>query len=164
MKTFPKKIIISILIFVAAILLIWIGSAAYSSWQGYQWQKETDAFQESLRKPYKEDAYGGKTPEETWTMFLDALKKGDVELASKYFVVEKQAQEKQDLQKAKDEGRLEQVIKGFSKPLEKQGGDPSEKARYIIPFVNKSGQVEAYPVIFSLNPYTDIWKLFLLPL
>src|SRR3989344_1660546 len=123
MKTFPKKVILAVLILVAVVLLIWIGSAAYSSWQGYQWQKETDAFQESLRKPYKEDTYGGKTPEETWTMFLDALKKGDVELASKYFVVEKQEEESQDLQKAKDEGRLVQIINNLSKPLEKQEND-----------------------------------------
>lgn len=38
----------------------------------------------------KADTYGGKTPEETFDLFLYALKKGDTELASKYYVLEKQ--------------------------------------------------------------------------
>ncbi len=34
---------------------------------------------------FKNDTVGGKTPEETLKMFVAALKKGDVELASQYF-------------------------------------------------------------------------------
>jgi len=34
-----------------------------------------------------EDTYGGKTPEETLNLFIEALKKEDLELASKYFVL-----------------------------------------------------------------------------
>src|SRR3989344_5401807 len=131
MKTFPKKVILAVLILVAVVLLIWIGSAAYSSWQGYQWQKETDAFQESLRKPYKEDTYGGKTPEETWTMFLDALKKGDVELASKYFVVEKQEDWLKTLQNTKEAEKLDTVIKNFSSGLKEDLNSKQEGKRYF---------------------------------
>ena len=65
------------------ILVWWVGSAAYAAWSGYGWEKKTEEFQMALSKPYREDTYGGKTPEETWGLFLDALKKGDVELASK---------------------------------------------------------------------------------
>lgn len=45
---------------------------------------------EALQKPYKNDKYGGKTPEETFDLFIAALKKEDVDLASKYFVIPKQ--------------------------------------------------------------------------
>ena len=36
------------------------------------------------------DSVGGKTPEETYNMFVIALKAGNLNLASKYFVLEKQ--------------------------------------------------------------------------
>jgi len=34
------------------------------------------------------DTYGGKTPQETLDMFVDALRKGDIDLASKYFLLD----------------------------------------------------------------------------
>lgn len=51
---------------------------------------EAQRLQNQWEKPYREDKYGGKTPEETYDLFLDALRKGDTTLASKYFVIEKQ--------------------------------------------------------------------------
>ena len=48
------------------------------------YQKYLD-WQANYEKAMKEDTYGGKTPEETLRMFIEALKKEDIELASKYF-------------------------------------------------------------------------------
>lgn len=45
---------------------------------------------EEYLKPYKEDVIGGNTPEETIDLFIDALKKGDYELAVKYFEIQEQ--------------------------------------------------------------------------
>lgn len=45
---------------------------------------------EETQKPYKNDKYGGSTPEETFDLFVAALKKEDINLASKYFIVSKQ--------------------------------------------------------------------------
>lgn len=45
-----------------------------------------------LEKKYKEDQYGGATPEETLKLFVEALEKKDFELASKYYVPEKQVE------------------------------------------------------------------------
>ena len=42
-------------------------------------------WERNYEKAMKEDTYGGKTPEETLRMFIEALKKEDIELASKYF-------------------------------------------------------------------------------
>ena len=55
---------------------------------------------------YAEDKYGGKTPEETYNMFIEALKKEDVELASKYFVAEKQEQWRKALEEYKSSSLL----------------------------------------------------------
>ena len=40
------------------------------------------------------DTYGGKTPEETLQLFTEALQKGDVDLASKYFELPQENQNK----------------------------------------------------------------------
>ncbi len=55
------------------------------------------ALQNEAEKPYRNDKYGGKTPEETFDMFIAALEKSDVELASKYFVLKKQESWRQSL-------------------------------------------------------------------
>ena len=47
---------------------------------------------EELKRLYEEDTFGGKTPEETLALFIDALKRGDTDLASKYFVLGKNKQ------------------------------------------------------------------------
>ena len=40
-----------------------------------------------------EDVYGGKTPEETLKLFIQALKEENIELASKYFALETNTQD-----------------------------------------------------------------------
>ncbi|MEK7091942.1 MAG: hypothetical protein AAB900_03060 [Patescibacteria group bacterium] len=45
---------------------------------------------ENLKEAYRQDTYGATTPEGTLKLFIEAFQKGDVDLASKYFVVEKQ--------------------------------------------------------------------------
>jgi len=67
-----------------------------------EWIEKGPQIDATIEQTYKEikarldaekaDIYGGETPEETWSMFLEALKKEDFELASKYFVVDKQAE------------------------------------------------------------------------
>ena len=53
-------------------------------------EKQAREYMEALEKAYREDQYGGNTPEETLQLFIDALKKGDTDLAAKYFVVDEQ--------------------------------------------------------------------------
>lgn len=153
-------------VFVGLILLIlvwWVGSAAYSGWMGYKWQKQTDAFQDALSKPYREDTYGGKTPEETWVMFLEALKKGDVELASKYVVVEKREKELEFLRKEQEIDDLKLLKEQFAGEFQRESGSGGlEKARFFIPIKNEQNMVEAHSVVFILNPYTKVWKITLL--
>jgi len=164
MKNLKEKFIILALAVIALVIVVWIGSSFYSAWQGYQWQKQTDAFQESLKRPYKEDTYGGKTPEETWTMFLDALKKGDVELASKYFVVEKQSEEKKFLSSEKIIDGLKLFIEQLSSGLKKEeSSSDGIKAYYYYELKDiKTGKNYNNSVVFTLNPYTKVWKISVL--
>jgi hypothetical protein len=56
-------------------------------------------------KEIKADKYGGKTPEETYAMFVEALKKEDIDLAVKYFVKEEQSEYKKMFEDIKKNGK-----------------------------------------------------------
>src|SRR3989344_5678415 len=75
---------------------------------------EAKRLQNAWEKPYREDKYGGKTPEETYDMFLEALKKGDTTLASKYFEIEKQ----DDWKKTLEEYKKQDLLANFVRELE----------------------------------------------
>lgn len=72
--------------------------------------REQERIQKELERPYREDKYGGKTPEETFDMFLAALKKGDIDLASKYFVLRKQDNFLEMLRDYKDDVGLDKLV------------------------------------------------------
>ncbi|MEK7560005.1 MAG: hypothetical protein AAB522_01760, partial [Patescibacteria group bacterium] len=74
-------------------------------------QKSAEQYLKDLKKAYENDTYGGKTPEETLQLFIDALKKGDIELASKYFVIEKQEDRKESLEKVKSRNQLDSMVR-----------------------------------------------------
>ncbi len=158
-----RKTIIFLLLFII-VLAWWIGTSSLEAWHSYQWQKKTDAFMELGRKPYKEDTYGGKTPEETWAMFLYALKTNDTELASRYFVVGKQAEEKKELNKIKIEGGLEPWLIELEKIEKDSNQTTANNSRYFsYKTYSKILKKEIWvPVIFILNPYTSIWKILVL--
>lgn len=65
---------------------------------------------EEYLKPYKEDFTGGNTPEETIDLFIEALKKGDYELASRYFVVERQEEWRKNLIDIKNDNKSQELI------------------------------------------------------
>ena len=122
--------------------------------------KMVERFQGSLEEPYKKDTYGGKTPEETWAMFLDALKKGDIDLASKYFAVDEQKNILERIQESIKLQRFDSAIEKFSRELIREKDYlQGDKAYYYIPIKNQSGELEAYSVVFYLNPHTRIWKI-----
>ena len=81
------------IVFILAVLaglIIWVMLNLGPWLRSWQDERAAKSAQEQLEKLYREDKYGGKTPEETFDMFIAALEQGDIELASKYFVLEKQ--------------------------------------------------------------------------
>lgn len=73
-------------------------------------QYRAEKYFEDLARKYREDTYGGATPEETLQLFVDALKKGDVELASRYFIYDKQEKWLKTLLDTKRKGQLENLV------------------------------------------------------
>jgi len=94
------------LVIVAIGFFVVIASNYYTKNQALGDAAEQQRLAEELEKQYMEDIYGGATPEETLALFIDALKAGDIDLAAKYFVIDKQEEWKLNLANIKNKGKL----------------------------------------------------------
>lgn len=148
------KIIVGIIILAALV----IGGYFYlwPYYQNWQIEKQSQKFLEEYTKPYKEDIYGGTTPEETWNMFLDALKKEDVELAAKYFEVKEQEKSLEWLRWVKDNNELNNMINDLTVSPLHEAVASDERIEYTI---SGSDKIAKAYVIFSKNTFTNIWKI-----
>lgn len=110
---------------------------------------------EQYKQAQSKDTYGGKTPEETLSLFVDALKKGDTELASKYFILDKQDEMAKELSVGKQNDVLKLLIGDLEK--EKKGIQMSEN-QYRFRTYDKDGAAE-FSFDLILNESTNIWKI-----
>ncbi len=153
-------------------ILIFLAIAGYAVWNKYfgsearairakqkQIQFTLDA-QKKYEEAMKNDTYGGKTPEETLQMFTGALKKGDIDLASKYFVLREDGSVDpkwvEGLGKEKTDGRLQQII-GI---IQRSKSDSAQLTDYSAWFTvdDNSGMAE-YTIILNLDKQSGIWKI-----
>ncbi|MEW6171359.1 MAG: hypothetical protein AB1472_07385 [Candidatus Omnitrophota bacterium] len=91
-----------LLILLAAFSVFEVAKTYYFKWRQRNVQKLAQDMQKQYDDSYKAamaDTYGGKTPQETLQMYIDAVEKGDYELASKYFIGDYQERELKSLQK-----------------------------------------------------------------
>lgn len=110
----------------------------------------------ALEQQYREDPYGGATPEETLKSLVSALQKEDIELASNYYIPEQRSQAKNDLQESKDKGHLAtylSILQGVRK-----GVAFADKETYEIQFFNSAGS-QIHVEQFKLNPFTQKWLI-----
>ncbi len=163
------------LVLVAGIVL-WLLLNGGSFVSDLQDKWEAQRLQREWEKPYRQDKYGGKTPEETYDMFLKALREGDTVLASKYFVIDEQEKWEKTLALYEDQ----EVMSAFAKELEevkkiwKRSENSTDRVisftylnivksdktvefggqKIMIPAGNYTNETE-----FELNTYTNIWKI-----
>jgi hypothetical protein len=128
-RQFGRHWIVVFILAILAAFVIW-GMLNVSPWlKKLQDWRAARALQSEIEKLYRNDKYGGKTPEETFDMFIAALEKGDIELASKYFVLEKQESWLKTLEEYKTRLLLLdfiQELKSTSSKWEKQSlNDPN---------------------------------------
>ncbi len=104
---------------------------------------------------YAQDVYGGSTPEETLQMYIDALKAGDFELASKYFRLEDQEGELGDLKNmSKDK------VDTYISVLETyEGKNNYNKNLGFYEFNGVFNDEEVLIAKFSKNEQTGKWKM-----
>ena len=109
---------------------------------------------EELEKPYKEDKYGGKTPEETFDLFITALKKEDINLASKYFVIPKQESWKKSFAELKKKSLFAEMLSEMEYArINSKKTINNDEARFLYQFSNEYGA----EIIF--NKVFEIWKI-----
>ena len=157
----------------AGIIVLTIGG--FFVWSKYlspqaKYQRETQknyekylAWEKNYQKAMVEDVYGGKTPEETLQMFIEALKKEDIELASKYFALNTNEKSEyyltrreweEGLRKAKEEGKLEEITsKLLLVKLTFKDGDGA-----LFKLYDSGGEIDIL-VEIKLNKQSNTWKI-----
>ncbi|MEK7479448.1 MAG: hypothetical protein AAB634_02875 [Patescibacteria group bacterium] len=102
-----KKYILGMLgIFFLVLLILFLAPKAaswYEGWKDVQFQKKVEGVRKEMYDTAMADTYGGKTPQETLQMYIEAVEKGDYELASKYFVEKKRSEELKSFEKSPKE-------------------------------------------------------------
>jgi len=163
----------SYLRYIAAFLgLIVLVGGSYFVWDGYfsesakygrqveENMKKYNEWERNYTKAMTEDVYGGKTPQETLSMFIDALKKEDVELAGKYFLLNSVGQIDQKwvdgLRVSKNEGKLSGIAKELETAKLNEGSSILNTAWFKI-FTN-DGAV-SHEILLSLNEFSKVWKI-----
>lgn len=106
-----------------------------------------------LERRYREDPYGGSTPEETLQLFIEALKQGDIELAAKYFPPDEQAKWLSELEEVKTKGFLSRMIE----ELQKTKVTKREDVAYFT-LVNEKNVVESQ-LVMRKNTLSSKWKI-----
>ena len=145
-------------------LAILIGGKFYFFWRGTKAVQElAEAMKRAEEEDYQRamaDTFGGKTPQETLRMYIDAVEKGDYELASKYFVLDKQERESNYLTSLSDNKKiswfLEKMLRGaFTTSSEYRNID---EKHYRIEI--KSEEPNIYYSIIDFFKYpNNIWKI-----
>ena len=158
------------------VLLLSIGG--WFIWQNYfspdaqrqrQLQENIDKYTSAMKTfedTMRADTYGGKTPQETLNMFIDALKKGDIALASKYFMLNTNTQSpdyltrkkwEDALVETKNQGKLETIIEAAltAKP---DPGSAISKDYFVFSAHDKNG-ILITDIDLYLNKYSGVWKI-----
>ena len=175
MKPTSKKMFAALCVIIGLIAIFFIGDFLYRQAYVFVWNNKTDKFMDSLERPYREDTYGGKTPEETWAMFFDALKKGDIDLAIKYCDYYRQQRCSERLEKHRDKNAREawvkelETIRRIPPPETRYDAEGNiisvavkddDRADFIYRYYNKeSKRYLGSSVVFQYNHYAKIWKI-----
>ncbi|MEQ1666408.1 MAG: hypothetical protein ABL927_13640 [Bdellovibrionales bacterium] len=183
-----KKILIwSAGIFIVILgLLVWMGNnipeieRSLRVWQTEKYEKALQKQKDEAIARYTADVDGGKTPEETLDLFISALKAGDIEKASRYYVLEKQgatlADFKEEVKKYADlhlsiEYFTDVMGKGIKWCNEKKDGCNFEyiyvnKEKKILPVYGRTetivipaGEKSTKLISLNLNQFSGVWKI-----
>ena len=107
------------------------------------------------------DTYGSTTPQGTLDMFVAALRTGDVELASKYFLLDEYASRDKwvaRLTKIKNDGYLDDMTSDIEKFAKPDSEDRIDENDYRFVIRDGNGDVGA-EINMQFNTYAKIWKV-----
>ena len=176
-----KKIITVVIFFIIIIALVYlVGTEANRWWQvrkeyvrmglasdkfPFRMYTEKELVERGLW-PVESEYYNSiptrTTPEETYAIFRQALIDGDLDKAAECFVEEKREEYRGDLERAKQEGRIPEIIKVLTEIYPRgekilKGQNKTSLATYEF-FVIENGQKISHPIGFAKDLNGD-WKL-----
>ena len=129
----------------------------YKQWQG---QKAVQELAEALKQAEQEDyeramadTYGGKTPQETLQMYIDAVEKGDYELASKYFIEKNREEEVNELKVLDSKTNMSWFLNLIKKAI-----PDGEIVDNFFRMKSKTEEGPYYFIRFIKYP-NDVWKI-----
>ncbi|KKU91432.1 MAG: hypothetical protein UY23_C0001G0038 [Candidatus Jorgensenbacteria bacterium GW2011_GWA1_48_11] len=144
---------------VGAFIALFVFIAGVILWQAYDiWKVQNQAaYTVQALKNYEEDqyrkaladTYGGKTPQETLQMYIEAVEKGDYELASKYFILDYQDKELKSLKSSPPEN-IRNVLNLLNQTILNKGSYSWDGKEF--------GIREPLSADFKLYP-SGIWKI-----
>ena len=152
------------LIVIAVLLIQYFEPEAVERREGRKNTEEFVELYEGWQKQLSEDTYGGKTPQETLNMFIEALRNEDLELASKYFAPE---MDEENPEKMTWQGHLEYLQgmkeKGFIQRMVDEFENFDDDFRWSenvhwFTFNNEDGSIEL-EIPVSLNKNSGVWKI-----
>jgi len=170
-KIFKSRYLIILIIFLTLGLGInwsfWYFSPEMK--QSRQYKKDAEVLIKKIQEQeqkYVVDTYGGETPEETYTMFLQSLKNQDIDLASKYFIIEKQKEYKELLTEIENSGQWDEMMKDLLNPRNQEGKLEDENT-YVIEIISDQNISVATIVLrrpqssigIEKKLLSDVWKI-----
>jgi hypothetical protein len=141
-----------------AILVLAIGSSiALRAYEFKRIEREADELAQAMERTEREnyaramaDTYGGKTPQETLRLYIEAVEKGDYELASKYFIGDKQVEWQKRIKNLLAVDKRDQFLDPLRQALVSDGVYSMDKRKF---FFNEPVSID-----FQLYP-NGIWKI-----
>ncbi|MFA5001266.1 MAG: hypothetical protein WC531_03560 [Candidatus Paceibacterota bacterium] len=110
----------------------------------------------TLDEAYRNDNYGSTTPEGTLALFVEALKQGDANLASKYFVVEKRDSGLAQIEMIIKNNRIKEVEEELQNYKEKHFSSDMMACVFSTYYLKEEAWSETN---FRLNKYSQKWLI-----
>jgi hypothetical protein len=163
-----RGMITYVVLFTGLILLV---SLIYAAWYYYlspeahtarelnQSYQQYQEWEQTYEAAMRADTYGGSTPQETLDLFVAALEQGDLELASKYFVLEESGTRDPKWLEALQVERSSESLPGLISLLKTaNSAGSSTNNRYGFNIFD-SENILVGEIDLILNKYSNVWKI-----
>lgn len=162
----PKRRFWKFALALAALLVV--SSAAFyfgffdpAYWRAWQQERAAQKIWEELqaqRRREAEDPYGGKTPEELYQLFVQALEKQDIELAVKYFEFGYQEEVREALVEIQGIGNWQSMYDAFSGKTSRIEYEVQQEGDYLIHIRAIDDGRPRAALHAKKNPNSNLWK------
>ncbi|MBI5140202.1 MAG: hypothetical protein HZA94_02035 [Candidatus Vogelbacteria bacterium] len=120
--------------------------------------KEADRIIKANEDAFRNDRDGGKTPEETFDLFLTALRAGNIELASKYYELPSQPKALRNLMDYKTSNSFALVMDNLN-TIRAVGIKDCYKNYSGVEGCTFKNAENKHLLEFAINPNTNVWKI-----